>query len=113
MHIDEIIQTSMNYYYSLSMNQLILHLIPTLIVAWIITAILSSNINRYLMGLPAVQGSLPFFGQVFTMIKGSPWDTMATWVHEYGTVFTFHLFGSASGMYVGCLYACDMLVICL
>eukprot|EP01038_Epipyxis_sp_PR26KG_P015906 gene15906-21573_t len=44
--------------------------------------------------IPAVKGGLPFFGHVFTMLKGSPWDTMAKWVHEYGKVYKFHLFGS-------------------
>ena len=27
------------------------------------------------------------------MIKGSPWDTMALWVREYGPIYCFHLFG--------------------
>ena len=44
--------------------------------------------------IPAVQGGLPFFGQVFDMIKGSPWDTMSRWVSQYGMIYKFHLFGS-------------------
>eukprot|EP00981_Chlorochromonas_danica_P014356 scaffold7822_cov179-Ochromonas_danica.AAC.17 len=28
------------------------------------------------------------------MVKGSPWDTMAAWVRQYGTICQFHLFGS-------------------
>ncbi|KAJ1436454.1 cytochrome P450 [Ochromonadaceae sp. CCMP2298] len=44
--------------------------------------------------IPAVQGGLPFFGQMFIMLKGSPWDTMGNWVKDYGTIFRVHLFGS-------------------
>lgn len=47
-----------------------------------------------LQNVPSVQGGAPFFGQVFDMIKGSPWDTMTKWVMEYGKIYTFHLFGS-------------------
>ena len=46
--------------------------------------------------IPAVRGGWPFFGQVFDMIKGSPWDTMDKWVAEYGPIYKFHLFGSAA-----------------
>lgn len=46
--------------------------------------------------IPSVQGGWPYLGQVFTMVKGSPWDTMAKWVLEYGTIYTFHLFGNDS-----------------
>ena len=44
--------------------------------------------------IPSVQGGLPFFGQMFIMLKGSPWDTMAEWVKEYGTIYRIQLFGS-------------------
>jgi len=44
--------------------------------------------------IPSVKGGLPFFGQVFEMVKGSPWDTMSKWVGQYGKIYTFHLFGS-------------------
>lgn len=44
--------------------------------------------------IPRVSGGLPFFGQVFTMLKGSPWDTMAKWSNEYALNFRIHLFGS-------------------
>lgn len=44
--------------------------------------------------IPMVEGCLPFFGHVFQMIKGSPWDTMALWAGKYGTICRFHLFGS-------------------
>lgn len=41
-----------------------------------------------------MKGGLPFFGHVFTMLQGSPWDTMAKWVSEYGGIYKVHLFGS-------------------
>lgn len=44
--------------------------------------------------IPPVRGGYPLFGQVFEMLKGSPWDTMASWVHTYGMIFRLHLFGS-------------------
>jgi cytochrome P450 len=44
--------------------------------------------------IPMVDGGLPFFGHVFTMMKGSPWDTMSEWTNKYGTICKFHLFGS-------------------
>lgn len=44
--------------------------------------------------IPMVKGGIFFFGHVATMLKGSPWDTMAQWVHEYGTIFRLHINGS-------------------
>ena len=44
----------------------------------------------------AVKGGWPFIGQVFTMVKGSPWDTMARWSKQYGGVYSFTLFGEQS-----------------
>lgn len=44
--------------------------------------------------MPVVKGGYPFFGQVFEMISGSPWDIMTQWVKEYGTCYQFWLFGS-------------------
>jgi cytochrome P450 len=41
-----------------------------------------------------VKGGLPFFGMVFEMLKGSPWDTMSQWVLKYGKIYKFSLFGS-------------------
>lgn len=57
-------------------------------------AVLSYFRKRDFYNIPAVQGGYPFFGQVFTMLKGSPWDTMTEWAREYGGIFRFHLFGS-------------------
>jgi len=56
--------------------------------------LLRKNPSAGSKAIPSVKGGLPFFGQVFTMIKGSPWDTMTRWMLEYGGIFTFHLFGS-------------------
>ena len=50
--------------------------------------------RRTVTGIPTVKGGLPFFGHVFTMLKGSPWDSMAKWVLEYGTIYKVMLFGS-------------------
>lgn len=50
--------------------------------------------RRTVQGIPTVKGGLPFFGHVFTMLKGSPWDSMAKWVLEYGTIYKVLLFGS-------------------
>ena len=44
--------------------------------------------------VPQIRNGLPFFGHVFTMLKGSPWDQMARWAVEYGTFYKLHLFGS-------------------
>ena len=44
--------------------------------------------------VPQVEGGIPFFGHVFTMIRGSPWDHMARWAVTYGTIYKLHLFGS-------------------
>ena len=54
------------------------------------------NFGRAEVGerIPAVSGSIPFFGHVFEMMKGSPWDVMTRWVMKYGMIYKFHLFGS-------------------
>lgn len=66
------------------------------IVSYIAITLFQARQKRLGFNVPTVQGGLPFFGLVFTMLKGSPWDTMANWAKEYGPVFTFHLFGSDS-----------------
>eukprot|EP01041_Mallomonas_annulata_P012731 gene12731-26816_t len=55
---------------------------------------LRMSIRRKKIGLPLVQGGLPVLGQVFVMLKGSPWDTMTAWALKYGMSYSFHLFGS-------------------
>ena len=57
-------------------------------------ALLSYLQKRDFYQIPAVQGGYPFFGQVFKMLRGSPWDTMTDWAREYGGIFRFQLFGS-------------------
>jgi cytochrome P450 len=44
--------------------------------------------------IPNVEGGYPFFGVVFTMIKGSPWDTLTDWARIYGGMYRIHIFGS-------------------
>ena len=44
--------------------------------------------------IPVVSGSFPFFGHVFEMLEGSPWDVLTRWVMQYGMIYKFHLFGS-------------------
>jgi cytochrome P450 len=60
----------------------------------VVVAICKFTAKRSVKGVPTVKGGLPFFGHVFTMLKGSPWDSMAQWVLEYGTIYKVHLFGS-------------------
>ena len=43
--------------------------------------------------IPEVEGGVPFLGQVFNMVKGSPWDLMTTWTQMYGSILRFKLFG--------------------
>lgn len=50
--------------------------------------------KKQLVGIPNVKGGYPFFGHVFTLMKGSPWDSFDRWVSKYGTVFKVHIFGS-------------------
>ena len=45
-------------------------------------------------GIPRVKDGLPFFGQVFNLLKESPWDTMTSWAYKYGLTYRFHFFGS-------------------
>lgn len=52
-------------------------------VAYLIRQYLA-NLEYY--RIPLVQGGLPFFGVVFEMVKGSPWDSLAKWARKYGTV---------------------------
>lgn len=58
-----------------------------------------------LLNVPSVKGGWPYLGQVFDMVKGSPWDTMTKWAGEYGGIYTFHLFGSDAI----CISDCDLL----
>jgi beta-ring hydroxylase len=46
------------------------------------------------MPFPKVKGGYPFLGQVFDMMKGSPWDSLQQWADKFGPTYVFHLFGS-------------------
>jgi len=45
--------------------------------------------------IPYLQGGYPILGQVFEMVKGSPWDTMTKWSLQFDGIFRFYLFGSS------------------
>lgn len=66
---------------------ILLMILTILLLSYKISSHKSTNI-------PTVPGGLPFFGQVFTLLKGSPWDTFAKWAVEFHPVFKIHLFGS-------------------
>ena len=65
-------------------------------VSYVCFLLLQARQKRIAFNVPDVKGGLPFFGVVFNMLKGSPWDTMANWAKEYGSIYSFHLFGSDS-----------------
>ncbi len=71
-----------------------------LLAMYVVTLLVMVKFTQLLMKrqrgkqVVAVQGGWPFLGQVFTMVKGSPWDTMAQWSKEYGGVYSFRLFGN-------------------
>lgn len=67
----------------------ILVAISTIILAWLVSSGRKSTI-------PLVKGGVPFIGQVFTLLKGSPWDTFTEWMLEYGNIYRFQLFGRDS-----------------
>ena len=70
-------------------------IVVSLVLGFILFKICTSMLRRRRMGnIPCVKGGLPYIGNVLSMLKGSPWDTMTHWVAEYGEIFTFHLFGS-------------------
>eukprot|EP00606_Chrysophyceae_sp_TOSAG23-5_P000716 GSChrysophyteH2.ASY1.ANO1.1759.1 assembled CDS len=75
----------------------------SLLCAYVVTIVLFVTLIKKVFkrqpggkAIPAVQGGWPFLGQVFTMIKGSPWDTMAMWAEQYGGIYSFTLFGEKS-----------------
>ena len=68
--------------------------IPSFTIIYLLYSFAKNIIRSSKLTLPAVKGGWPFLGQVFTMVKGSPWDTMTKWVIEYGTIYKFHLFGA-------------------
>lgn len=64
-----------------------------LLVAALIFAVFTLQKKRQ-DNIPSVKGGYPFLGHVFKMLKGSPWDTMVEWMHQYGKIYKFELFGS-------------------
>jgi cytochrome P450 len=56
--------------------------------------IFDGEARRRKMNAPNVSGGVPFFGQVFKMLHGSPWLVFKEWSRTYGQIATFHLFGS-------------------
>lgn len=85
-HIRELLQQEL-YGLPLSSYFLVFLLIGSLLI-------LLKNINKSRMNIPYVKGGYPFFGQVFEMIKGSPWDVMTKWSLQFDGIYRFHLFGS-------------------
>ena len=63
---------------SSSLLMLMLLLLLIIILLYILFKIIINYV--YDNKIPRVKGGMPFFGQVFEMIKGSPWDTMTLWV---------------------------------
>jgi cytochrome P450 len=72
--------------------------VTTVSVAFALVAVAKLIGSRKKKGkeVPEVEGGLPFFGHVFTMVAGSPWDTMAAWARKYGGIYKLHLFGSSA-----------------
>ena len=64
------------------------------ILSIIIIGFIIKFINKRASNIPVVPNGLPFFGHMFTMLKGSPWDTMAQWSLSFGKVYRVRLFGS-------------------
>mmetsp|Transcript_13 Transcript_13/g.6 ORF Transcript_13/g.6 Transcript_13/m.6 type:complete len:497 (+) Transcript_13:136-1626(+) len=77
------------------MSNLFLIFFPfPVVVCIVVSFFVLLRIRRAKIGLPVVPGGLPFFGQVFVMVKGSPWDRMTEWTIKNGKNYVFHLFGS-------------------
>jgi len=72
----------------------VLQVVAAIIFAYVRYRLSVAERKRIAMNVPSVTGGVPFFGQVFKMLKGSPWDIMNKWAQEFGHRFTFHLFGS-------------------
>lgn len=77
----------------ISANHQTVYTIAFAVLVWAIFRFTQRRKGKY---VPFIRDGLPFFGQVFTMLKGSPWDQMANWVKEYGRIYRLYLFGSSS-----------------
>ena len=69
-------------------------IVPVVAILFFLYSFAKNMIRSHKLTMPSVKGGWPFLGQVFAMVKGSPWDTMTQWVMEYGTIYKFHLFGA-------------------
>lgn len=52
--------------------------IVTIILSALLYYLIKDVLRAIHMGIPTVRGGVPFFGQSFEMLRGSPWDTMAS-----------------------------------
>lgn len=43
-----------------------------------------------------IRGGWPILGQALELAKGAPWDVMARWAVEYGSIYEFSLFGHSN-----------------
>jgi hypothetical protein len=74
--------------------------IPTNIIITLFIIIISIFIKKKLnkksgyKEIPYISGGYPFFGNVFEMINGSPWNVMTDWATKHGNIYKMHMFGS-------------------
>lgn len=68
--------------------------ISSIVVILLVIAFNQLTKSRASSNIPYLKGGYPIFGQVFEMVKGSPWDTMTKWSLQFDGIFRFHLFGS-------------------
>ena len=83
--------------FNFDLNNLNIKQIPIVVVSLLVTFTTLKLIIKLMekpSNIPYVIGGYPFFGQMFVMLKGNPWDSMAKWVLEFGKVYKIHLFGS-------------------
>jgi hypothetical protein len=52
--------------------------IVTIILSALLYYLIKDVFRAMHMGIPTVRGGVPFFGQSFEMLRGSPWDTMVS-----------------------------------
>ena len=55
----------------------------TICVFYVLSYYIRDFIRSKIMGIPTVRGGYPYLGQVFAMLKGSPWDTMVIFIHLF------------------------------
>lgn len=84
-------------HFNFDINTLDIKQLPIILISLLIAFITTKLILKLFekpSNIPYVLGGYPFFGQMFVMLKGNPWDSMAKWVSEFGKVYKIHLFGS-------------------